>query len=168
MVTHNAIKAKEDKNPSENQHPLTISQLSHRCSSLRVAVQFDNTCTNMNSKSAPKVLIEFYGATQVTGSLEFAIAIGDAKDTKNTLQMGNSIKMFCGKDGQMIPEESSSFSEAPKPEQPQHGEGDQVIDTTNKQEEIKIIEPAEGPSGLFMLQDELRGELSSLGHSIKA
>jgi len=41
--------------------PLTVSFLSHTCSSLKIVIQFDNTQTNLKEKSKPKVLMEFYG-----------------------------------------------------------------------------------------------------------
>ena len=90
----------------------------------------------MNAKNAPKVLMEFYGASSIAGSLDFAMQIDDVKSEKKQLQIGNSIKMHVGKEGQMMPEESATFVEQPnisppKSEQPSV-EGDQVVDTSDK------------------------------------
>jgi hypothetical protein len=51
----------------------------------------------MNTKFIPKVVIEFYGAGHATGSLDFAMDMTSVKTNKQTMQVGNSIKMHLGK-----------------------------------------------------------------------
>lgn len=50
------------------------------------------------------------------------------------MQVGNSIKMYLGKEGQLIPEESTSFAQQPQPEKAKT-ESVQDIDTSDKKEE---------------------------------
>jgi hypothetical protein len=61
--------------------PLTVSFLSHKCSSLKIAIQFDNTATNFKEKSKPKVLMEFYGlpSGDHSKSPEFVSALAQIK-----------------------------------------------------------------------------------------
>jgi hypothetical protein len=60
--------------------------------------------------------------------------LSNVKASKQTLQVGNSIKMYLGKEGQLIPEESTSFAQQPQPEKAKT-ESVQDIDTSDKKEE---------------------------------
>lgn len=100
--------------------PLTISQLSLKCNTLRVVVQFDISGSNMKDSMVenecvlkPDVLMEFYGLTASEypeSDPTYLKALQEARKTPRFLQIGQSIKVHQGKEGQLVPIQSKNDS----------------------------------------------------------
>ena len=100
--------------------PLTISQLSLKCTSLRVVVQFDVSGANMKDSVVenecvlkPDVLMEFYGlpaAECPESDPVYLKALQEVRKNPRFLQIGSSIKVHQGKEGQLVPTQSKDDS----------------------------------------------------------